>query len=131
MSRFEETILTGDAKMRAETPKEIRQIQMVYRHEQARQLTAQLVEWGLNPEEIEYYQASFEKNLCPSTGFESEGGILYNRRTGVSVPVVLDWACEWNCGLPQWRGQYKPTLEGCKTQHVFTSYNPNDIEKLK
>jgi hypothetical protein len=131
MTRFEHTILTGDPELRGQTPQDIRPLQMLYREEQARQLVEQIKEWGLNPEDIEYYQASYEKNLCPSTGLESEGGILYNRRTGVSVPVQLEWACQWNCGLPQWRGHYKPNLSTCLPQYFFTSFNLDDIMKLR
>ncbi|MEI7553646.1 hypothetical protein [Candidatus Chlorohelix sp.] len=131
MTRFEETILIGDPALRGETPMDIRSLQMLYRQSQAQQLVQQIKAWGLNPDEIEYYQASFEKNLCPGTGFESEGGILYNRRTGVSVPVLLEWVCQWNCGLPQWRGQYKPKVETCQPTYFFTSYLDDDIAKLR
>jgi hypothetical protein len=131
MSRFEETLIEGDPELRGETRKEIRQLQMVYRLEQVRQLEEQLRQVGLDPEEIEYYQAGWDKNLCPGTGMESENGILYNKRTGVSVPIVLDWACEWNCGLPQWRGQYEPKLETCKTQYFFTGLTEHIIGQLR
>ncbi len=128
---FEESVLRGDPQMRGQTRQEVQRIQMVYRVEQARQLIELLEEYGLDPAEIEYYAANFEKNLCPSTGFESECGILYNTRTGVSVGVVLDWACEWICGLPEWQGRYEPKLEGCKPQYFFTHLTEQAIEELR
>ena len=128
---FEESVLRGDPKMRDETRPEIREVQMVYRREQARQLIELLEELSLDPAEIEYYAANFEKNLCPSTGLESECGILYNTRTGVSVGVVLDWACEWICGLPEWQGRYTPQVSSCKPQYFFTHLTEKAIEELR
>lgn len=130
-TRFEETVLEGDPAMRDQTPEEIRPIQMLYRHEQARQLTIDLQGMGLNPEEIEYYSYDFQKNLCPSTGLESESGILYNNRTGVSVGVVLDWTCQYTCGLREWRGEYAPTLDKCQPSYFFTHLSENDIRSLR
>lgn len=131
MSIFEESVIRGDPAMRDQTRPEIREVQLIYRQEQARQLAEMLVEKGLDPDEIEYYAADFEKNLCPGTGLESESGILYNTRTGVSVGVVLDWACEWICGLPEWQGRYSPQLERCKPQYFFTHLTPKAVEQLK
>jgi hypothetical protein len=131
LTRFEETIMTGDPDMRGQTVEEVRDLQLVYRREQARQLNEDLKRLGLNPDEIEYYASGFEKNLCPSTGLESESGILYNTRTGVSVGVVLEWVCEWSCGLPQWRGQYQPRLETCKPVYFLNQITEKDIESLK
>ena len=131
ISHFEGTVITGDPDMRSQTPEDVRDLQLVYRHEQARQLREELVQIGLNPDEIEYYGVEFEKNLCPSTGLESESGILYNRRTGVSVGVALDWVCEWGCTLYEWRGEYEPTLQKCKPVYFFNQLKHNDIESLK
>jgi hypothetical protein len=131
LTHFEETVIIGDPKMRGQTRPEIQQVQLIYRYEQARQLTEILEENGLNPDELEYYAADFEKNLCPSTGLESESGIIYNTRTGVSVAVVLDWACEWICGLPEWQGRYTPQLETCKPQYFFTHLTERAIEELR
>ena len=130
LSRFEETVIVGDPKMRVETPKELRDTQMLYRREQARQLTQHLEELGLEPNDLEFYPAEFEKNLCPSTGFESESGILYNRRSGVSVAVVLDWVCEWNCGPAEWRGDYEPSLKSYKPRYFFTHLGEQQVAEL-
>jgi hypothetical protein len=131
LTRFEETVLVGDPKMREETPPEMRELQTVYRREQVRQLRIQLEEMGLDPNDIEFYPATWEKNLCPSTGFESEGGILYNRRTGVSVSVVLDWVCEWACGPHEWRLDYEPTLQSCQPRYFFTHMGEDQIAELR
>lgn len=131
LTHFEETVIVGDAAMRGQTPKDIMSLQLVYRREQARQLLGQITELGLDPDEIEYYAADFEKNLCPSTGLESESGILYNTRTGVSVGVMMDWVCEWGCGKPEWLGHYEPKLETCKPTYFFTHFKEQDIEDLK
>lgn len=131
LSRFEETILTGDPEMRNETPRNMRDLQMVYRREQAGQLRQQLEDLGLEPDDLEFYPTTFEKNLCPSTSFESEGGVLYNRRTGVSVAVVLDWVCAWNCGPQQWRGESKPSLKSCQPRYIFTQLGEEQVEQLR
>lgn len=131
LTHFEETVITGDPKMRGQTPADLLPLQLIYRREQARQLLVQLREFGLNPDEIEYYGAEFEKNLCPGTGLESESGILYNNRTGISVGVLIDWVCEWSCGLPQWRGKYEPRLETCQPHYFFCYYNEDEIQTLK
>lgn len=128
---FELSVLKGDPQMRGQTRPEIQEVQMVYHEEQARQLIEILEEHGLDPSEIEYYAADFEKNLCPGTGLESESGILYNTRTGVSVGVVLDWACEWICGLPEWQGRYTPQLSKCKPQYFFTHLTEKAVEELR
>ena len=83
LTHFEETIIIGDPAMRGQTRSDVMGLQLLYRREQARQLLEQILEWDLNPDEIEYYAADFTKNLCPSTGLESEWGILYNNLTGV------------------------------------------------
>lgn len=131
ISRFEETVITGDPDLRGQTPEDVRELQLVYRTEQARQLKDELKQLGLNPEEIEYYCAGFEKNLCPSTGLESEAGILYNNRTGVSVGVVLEWVCQWSCSLYEWRGEYQPSLSKCQPVYFFNQITDRDIESLK
>ncbi len=131
LTHFEETVILGDPEKRGETPEDIRQIQLVYRREQARQLNDDIVKLGLDPAEIEYYVAGFEKNLCPSTGMENEAGILYNNRTGVSVPIVLEWVCEWTCGLPQWRGQYEPELDHCKPVYFFLQFSQKEVDSLR
>ncbi len=131
LSHFEETVMVGDPEMRGQTVEEVRDLQLVYRREQARQLHNDLLKMGLEPSEIEFYPAGFEKNLCPSTGLESESGVLYNTRTGVSVAVVLEWVCEWGCGLPEWRGQYEPQLKTCKPVYFFSQVQERDIESLK
>jgi hypothetical protein len=117
--------------MRQETPKHLRPLQMVYRYEQVRQLEEQLQEWGLNVHEIEFHPAEFEKNVCPSTGFENESGILYNRRTGVSVPVVLEWACQWNCGPAQWKGQTEIGLHTCNPNYFFVGLDEEARQALR
>lgn len=131
LSRFEETVMTGDPTMRGQTPEDVRDLQMVYRREQARQLREEVLQIGLNPDEIEFYAGGFEKNLCPATGLESESGILYNNRTGVSVPVVLEWVCEWGCSIMEWRGEYEPTISKCKPVYFFNQLIDRDIEALK
>ncbi|MEI6044140.1 MAG: hypothetical protein WCS37_07090 [Chloroflexota bacterium] len=128
---FEESVITGDPKMRNQTRVEVREVQLVYRREQARQLREILEEFGLNPQEIQFYAVDFEKNLCAGTGLESESGILYNTRTGVSVGVMLDWACQWMCGKPEWRGQYTPQLTRCQPQYFFTHLNEKAVEDLR
>ena len=131
ISRFEQTVIVGDPDMRGQTPEDVRDLQLVYRHEQARQLREELVQLGLNPDEIEYYAVTFEKNLCPSTGLESEAGILYNNRTGVSVAVALDWVCEWSCSIYEWRGEYEPTIAKCKPVYFLNQLKHSDIQALK
>jgi hypothetical protein len=128
---FENTVLEGNLQMRNETPKALRPLQMIYRREQVRQLTEDLLSHGVNPDEIEYYGYDFQKNLCPSTGMESEGGVLYNKRTGVSVPIVLEWVCQYTCGLQEWRGEYEPTLDKCQPVYFFNNYAQGDLEKLR
>ncbi len=131
LSRFEETVMTGDPDMRGQTREDVRDLQLVYRGEQARQLQEEVIRLGLNPAEIEYYGVDFEKNLCPSTGLESESGILYNNRTGVSVPVVLDWVCEWGCSVMEWRGEYEPTISKCKPVYFFNQITDRDFQALR
>lgn len=131
LTHFEETVIMGDPAMRGQTPTGLVPLQLVYRREQARQLLQQILELELDPAEIEYYGAEFEKNLCPSTGLESESGILYNKRTGVSIGVMMDWVCEWSCGKPQWQGRYEPKLETCQPQYFFSHFREQDIEDLK
>jgi hypothetical protein len=131
LSRFEETVIIGDPKMRDDTPAELREIQMVYRREQARQLCQQLEGWGLEPNDLEFYPAEFEKNICPNTGLESESGIVYNRRTGVSVAIALDWVCQWNCSKAEWSGAYKPALSKCKPRYFFIRLGEDQIEQLR
>ncbi|HEX2916677.1 MAG TPA: hypothetical protein VH186_38305 [Chloroflexia bacterium] len=131
LNSFEQSLMTGDPELRGQTPEGIRDLQLVYRREQARQLCQDLQKMGLNPEELEYYEADFEKNLCPSTGLESESGILYNKRTGVSVPVVLEWVCQWSCTRLQWYGEYEPKLETCQPVYFFNQITDQDIEALK
>lgn len=128
---FETTLLEGNPQMRNETPKDIRPLQMIYRREQSRQLSEDLIALGINPEEIEYYGYEFQKNLCPSTGFENESGVLYNTRTGISVAVVLEWVCQYTCGLQEWRGEYEPTLDKCQPTYFFNSVLQQDLEKLR
>ncbi len=131
ITRFEETVITGDPDMRSQTREDVRDLQLVYRVEQAQQLKKELLEIGLNPDEIEYYGVTFEKNLCPSTGLESEAGILYNNRTGVSVPAALDWVCEWGCSVLEWTGEYEPTIAKCKPVYFLNQIKHSDIEALK
>ncbi len=130
-STFGNTVAVGNPEMREQTPTNLRQLQMVYRHEQVRQLEAQLREWGLNPAELEFHAVEFEKNMCPSTGFENESGVLYNRRTGVSVPVVLEWACEWNCGPEQWRGEAEIGLHTCHPTYFFVGMDDDRRQLLR
>lgn len=130
-SRFGESVAIGNPAMREQMPRELRPLQMVYRAEQVRQLEAQIREWGLNVNELEYHGAEFEKNMCPSTSFESESGILYNRRTGVSVPVILDWVCEWNCGPEQWQGRAEIGLHTCHPTYFFVGLTPEKLDSLR
>ncbi len=130
-TRFGESVLIGNPTMREQMPKNLRPLQMVYRYEQVRQLEEQLREWGLNIGEIEFHGVEFEKNMCPSTSFESESGVLYNRRTGVSVAVLLDWACEWNCGPEQWQGRAEIGLHTCQPAYFFVGLTPEKIDELR
>jgi hypothetical protein len=123
--------MVGNPNLRNDTPKQLRNLQMVYRHEQIRQLEAELKRMGLKPEELEFHGVEQEKNVCPSTGFENESGILYNKRTGVSVPVILEWACAWNCGPEQWRGESAIGLHTCHPEYFFVGLNEDSIRALK
>jgi hypothetical protein len=131
MSSFGNTVLVGNPTLRNETPKSIRNLQMIYRHEQVRQLEEELKRLGLNPQELEFHGVEPEKNLCPSSGFESESGVLYNKRTGVSVGVILDWACAWNCGPAEWRGESPIGLHTCQPSYFFVGLTEETIEALK
>lgn len=131
MSNFGQSVLVGNPGLREQTPKNLRQLQMVYRYEQIRQLEIQLREWGLEPAELEFHGVEYEKNMCPSTGFENESGVLYNRRTGVSVPVMLEWACEWNCGPEQWSGQAEIGLHTCKPNYFFVGLDEDSLIALR
>lgn len=130
-SPFGQSVVTGNPTMRDQTPKNLRSLQMVYRHEQVRQLETQLRVWGLNPAELEFHAVEFEKNMCPSTGFESESGVLYNKRTGVSIPVILEWVCEWNCGPDQWQGQAEIGLHTCNPSYFFVGLDEDAREALR
>ncbi len=129
-SAFGQSVAEGNPQMREQTPKNLRSLQMVYRYEQVRQLEQQLREWGLKPHELEFHAVDFEKNMCPSTGFENESGVLYNKRTGVSVPVVLEWACEWNCGPDQWQGREEIGLHTCHPTYFFVGLNSDNRDQL-
>ena len=130
ISRFEETVIVGNPEMRGQTRPEVVELQNVYHTEQARQLVEIIRDYGLNPDEVGYWGEEFQKNLCPSTGLESEGGFLYNSRTGAAISIVLDWVCEWGCGLPEWQGRYQPSLEKCKPHYFFTHHTDKDMQKL-
>jgi hypothetical protein len=131
MSTFGNTVLVGNPTLRNETHKSLRNLQMIYRHEQVRQLEEELKRLGLNPQELEFHGVEHEKNACPSTGFESESGVLFNKRTGVSIGVILDWACEWNCGPEQWRGESPIGLHTCQPSYFFIGLSEENIQALK
>jgi hypothetical protein len=131
LTLFEKSVMTGDPDMRSATPEDVRDLQLVYRREQARQLHAEMLDLGIDPNEVEFIATEFEKNLCPSTGLESEAGVLYNTRTGVTVGVVLEWVCEWSCTMHEWRGEYEPKLSTCKPVYFLNGLRNSDVEALK
>lgn len=131
MNSFETSVLVGNPTLRNDTPKSLRSLQMIYRHEQVKQLEAELKRLGLNPQDLEFHGVEQEKNVCPSMGFESESGVLFNKRTGVTVAVLLDWACEWNCGPAQWRGESPIGLHTCQPSYFFVGLTEDSIKELK